>query len=663
VGAEADGQDPEGTQPPEAGPADRFGPDYEPEEWEFEGPAVSISLGDAADLDPALLAAVTGPDGLGGNALCAAYEQDAAADVLRPGPILAALTEQAVGDLGRLDDEQLMGVLSAARRLENRATYLQTVMIAEFARRRAAQAGEAAARRSRPGTRSGDFPDAELSMELLITRGDAARWLDVAADLTTRLPKTLAGMAAGSIDYGRAVTAVFYTAGLGDADAAHADEILAAAAPGLRQDQLARKAFALEMKLDPQAAKDRKERAATHDRRVEVRREQSGNASIAGRELPTADAMASKSYLDAVAARLRVAGVDGTLDHLRALALTELTQGRDPLRSLTTDPTPGAAAPASPGTDAQGPNAQSPDAAPDASPAGTEDPLDPLDPLDPSDPSDASSRPVAAPASGPHTPAYPRTTAPFPATINLTIPVGTLLGWSSAPAWAGSWGLLDPDDTRDIVRAASQDPRTRWCYTIIGPNGTAIAHACSRGQHPWGPPDTGNSSQPRNPPDAGSPPGPRDPSSPHSPPDPEPPPGSEHPPVGDGPDPAQAAQLHDLLRRLKADPEPIARDTCGHHHTEDHYTPSRKLQHLIRARTATCTAPACNAQAAFCDLDHTIPYPDGPTDECNIDPKCRRHHRVKQAPGWRVEQPQPGIMRWTTPSGRTHTTTPTVYDC
>ena len=133
---------------------------YVPEEWELEGPAASISLGDAADVDPALLAAIAGPDGLGGNALCQAYEQDQAADVLRPGPVLAALTEQAARDIGRLTDDQLMGTLSAARRLENRAAYLQAVAIAEFARRRAAQADAAAAARPvRQGRRPGDFPD------------------------------------------------------------------------------------------------------------------------------------------------------------------------------------------------------------------------------------------------------------------------------------------------------------------------------------------------------------------------------------------------------------------------------------------------------------------------------------------------------------------------
>jgi hypothetical protein len=42
-----------------------------------------------------------------------------------------------------------------------------------------------------------------------------------------------------------------------------------------------------------------------------------------------------------------------------------------------------------------------------------------------------------------------------------------------------------------------------------------------------------------------------------------------------------------------------------------HYTPSRKLKHLLRARTATCDAPGCNAEAVHCDLDHTLPWPDG----------------------------------------------------
>ena len=141
-----------------------------PEEWEVEGPAVSLSLGDACDLDPALLAAITGPDGLGGQALSPAFGQDAAADALRPGPVLAALTEQAIAGIGLLSDDELTGALQAARRLGNRAAYLQTVAVAEFARRRAAQFEDAKARKVPLGRRPGEFPGEELAMELVVSR-------------------------------------------------------------------------------------------------------------------------------------------------------------------------------------------------------------------------------------------------------------------------------------------------------------------------------------------------------------------------------------------------------------------------------------------------------------------------------------------------------------
>ena len=92
-----------------------------PEEWEVEGPAATIGLGDAADVDLAELAAMLGPDGLGGEV----FAQDRSADAMRPGPVLAALTEQAAGDLGRLTDNQVIGAMSAARRLAARAAYLR----------------------------------------------------------------------------------------------------------------------------------------------------------------------------------------------------------------------------------------------------------------------------------------------------------------------------------------------------------------------------------------------------------------------------------------------------------------------------------------------------------------------------------------------------------
>lgn len=39
---------------------------------------------------------------------------------------------------------------------------------------------------------------------------------------------------------------------------------------------------------------------------------------------------------------------------------------------------------------------------------------------------------------------------------------------------------------------------------------------------------------------------------------------------------------------------------------------------------------------------------------------CRRHRRAKQASGW-LAQPEPGILTWTLPCGRTITTVPEPY--
>jgi hypothetical protein len=551
-------------------------------------------------VDPALLVAMCGPGGLGGEALSAAFGQDQAADVLRPGPLLAALTERAVSDAAALTDNELTGVLQAARRVANLAAWQQTMAIAEFARRRQAQFEAARAAEAPVGCRDGEFPGEELAMELVDTSACAGTRIDTAVELTTRLPCTLAGMADGVIDLGRAMTIAARTRVMTDADAAHADAVLAAVAPGLRPDQLARKAAALELKLAPEAVKARKELARHLDQRVEARREESGNASLAGRELDTADVIASKAHIDAIAVKLRNSGlIEGTLAHLRALALIDLTQGRNPLNRITPPVGNPATAPSNPAT-----IPASPATAPANDTGGAA-----------AEPPGNARRP--APATGPPPNSAARgEPAPVPALINLLVPVGTLLGWDTAPGQAAGWGLLDREETRALIEAAARHPRTRWCTTVIAPDGTAIAHGCAAGQHPW-------------------PPGPR---------------------------PRQAAQPADPLRRLDVNLEPIARDTCDHRNAESRYVPSRKLKHLLRARNQTCTAPACNAQAVYCDIDHTIPYPDGPTDQCNTNPKCRRHHRTKQAPGWETGQPAPDTSTWTTPSGRSHSTRATVYD-
>ncbi|MEI2717228.1 MAG: hypothetical protein V9E98_09570 [Candidatus Nanopelagicales bacterium] len=66
------------------------------------------------------------------------------------------------------------------------------------------------------------------------------------------------------------------------------------------------------------------------------------------------------------------------------------------------------------------------------------------------------------------------------------------------------------------------------------------------------------------------------------------------------------------------------------------YTPSAALARLIRAREPYCRMPGCRAPAHRCDLDHTVPWPDGDTTADNLGPVCRRHHNLKTHRHWKL---------------------------
>lgn len=67
------------------------------------------------------------------------WEAFSEGDAPPPGSELAALLGEAVADLRQLDERQLLGAGSAARRLEAYAGYLELMAVAEFARRRQKQ--------------------------------------------------------------------------------------------------------------------------------------------------------------------------------------------------------------------------------------------------------------------------------------------------------------------------------------------------------------------------------------------------------------------------------------------------------------------------------------------------------------------------------------------
>ena len=91
---------------------------------------------------------------------------------------------------------------------------------------------------------------------------------------------------------------------------------------------------------------------------------------------------------------------------------------------------------------------------------------------------------------------------------------------------------------------------------------------------------------------------------------------------------------------------------------ETGYRPSRALAEFVRARDLTCRGPGCDRPATHCDIDHTIPWPGGPTHAGNLKSLCRRCHLLKTFWGWRDEQLPDGTVIWRLPGRQTAITTP-----
>jgi hypothetical protein len=95
---------------------------------------------------------------------------------------------------------------------------------------------------------------------------------------------------------------------------------------------------------------------------------------------------------------------------------------------------------------------------------------------------------------------------------------------------------------------------------------------------------------------------------------------------------------------------------------ESRYRPSAALEEFIRVRDLTCRFPGCEESAEFCDIDHTIQYPVGPTHASNLKCLCRKHHLLKTfwtgIGGWADRQLRDGTVIWKSPTGRTYQTLP-----
>lgn len=624
-------------------------------------------------------------------------------DVLKPCPSLAGLTDAATrdGQLTDLDDDELIGVLRAWRRLESWSAAGGLSAIAELARRRPADRSAPA----RPGAfpeQMSEFISDEIAAALALSGQAASACLDLALDLALRLPGTARALREGVIDYLKARIIAEATKVLSDEDARAVEARILAAAGRQTTGQLRAALARAVLSVDPEAAARRREEAQ-RDPRVRRWREDAGTAALAGYGLPPADVLEADQHLTSRALDLRDAGLKGTLDELRARAYLDALLGRDSLSQVSSsgdvapgassapdssapdvpagseprncdadhpsagsDPSPGPRSSGAPGPPPSGAPGPPPSGAPDPQPSGAPGPQASGAPgLPPSgapgaQPSGSqgpqpSTAPTRQPPSSPNSHSSadashsverqssgartsPGNGGRLAARVNLTVPLTTLLGLANEPAEVAGFGPLDPALAREVGARAGTHPATRWCLTVIDDAGQAIGHGCLPGRRP---------AELFTHASGGAGPGDR---------------AGPGPAGGHGRGTSQAMVSGVVARDFTVKICALAREMCDHRNEEPGYEPSRRLRHLIRARNATCTAPGCRRAAARCDLDHTQPYDEGGrTCECDLAPLCRHHHRCKQAEGWRLEQTSPGIMCWTTPAGRHYVTTPSTY--
>jgi Domain of unknown function (DUF222) len=297
-----DGEEPDGSVPPAA---TGTGPD------DGEGPAQGLYVCLPSE-----------------NLDVARFAQDGESDAMPPGPLLASVVHALTGDdaegLAALSDDQLMGVIAATRRLESRIAWTQLAAIREYAARRGA-----AARVGGPSRSGRDgFAADELACELHLTAQSAQDQMAYATAVADRLPATFAAMAAGDLHPVHARIVEDETSILSPEHAAEADQTLAEKAGSLTFGQLRSLAHRLVLKLDPDAARKRKE-AARREAHVRRFREDSGNAGMVARELPSDEVLASWQHVEQRALDLRAAGLPGTLQELRVQAYLDLLQERD----------------------------------------------------------------------------------------------------------------------------------------------------------------------------------------------------------------------------------------------------------------------------------------------------------------------------------------------
>lgn len=511
---------------------------------------------------------------------------------------------------------------------------------------------------------AGEWAAGELSAAMRWTHSAAGCELAFSEELFG-LPVVFAALDAGALDRARAWTFVDV---LGTADLLPEQvrcicEALVPPAPRWTTAQLRARLLRMVLEVDPAYA-ERRYRAAVRDRGVTGYLGRVGTGTVSGHGLAADEAVAACERLEALADEVAGAGHPGAIGQIRADLFTRLLDGR--FHGLTRPQMISAmlAEHEAAGEQSDGPIAGSgsPAAAEDAAAedAATADPAA----ADPAAADPAAAGPAAADAADAGTAAADAAdadlaTADSPADTGLAagdaegsggaaagfsdesagratavrpggeirIGLGTLLGLDERPGEVPGWGPVLAGVARRMVATRGG---AQWRFAVTDDEGHLVLAGVTRRR----PSDIRRS---------------------HG--------GvveihvSEALLVRLATAAASTGQwapvVADIARRYA---ERDAHREALRRHPDDRFARAALRRH-VQVRDRHCVAPGCRRPARRCQLDHTLDHAlGGATLEENSGPLCLRHHLMKHEAGWRLEQPAPGVFRWTSPLGQ-------VYEC
>ncbi|MGI8328885.1 DUF222 domain-containing protein [Actinomadura scrupuli] len=526
--------------------------------------------------------------------------------------------------MAELTDDELVSVMVAWRRITSWAQSCELAAVAELVRRREER------HPGGPPLKVAESIADEIALALTLSGGAAGMWAGLACRLTEQLPATRQALAQGRIDLPRAKAIADGLLGVDRETAWLVEQAVIGAAERMPVARLRHRVRAAIKAVDPQAAEERRQRARKV-RSLEMWATAAGTCELALREVCEEDAEAIYNRINAAAQAMKADGDARPIDAIRHDLGVALLRGT-PL----------------------------PEAARDLRPADA-------GPCTATERSTAEDRPQARPCLDPGCPAAD-TTADAVADTTADAVADTAAQITRMLAEViderlGSVAELHRATGRRTGRAprinaaiqtmsdALSDLKHHWCRSTAPPGKNTVP--------PGGAAQTGETA----------------PTAPTEPRGPTGPDHRGHPVTDQHPRDEHPRDEHRHKEQHRHDEQRHGQHHEGQHRDEQHrhgdhndvqqpgrhqhghhgYRPPAGMRRLVERTHRTCVFPTCDRPAAQCDLDHTLAWNrGGPTCACNLAPLCRRHHKLKQHPHWRLFQPWPGLLVWLTPAGTWH---------